>query len=141
STRWGRQRALDGHPLPFALHYVAVGNREQLFDAIRAAYPSLEIIATADLKGRTPNLIDEHVYRRSEDEMAAHANDYDSRPRTGPKFMTGEWAAVDGHSGLSMSDAIGYAAWMTGIERNADLVAMSAWRTDLLGFDEFGKHG
>lgn len=58
----------------------------------RAKYPRLKIISTTATPSSRPDVIDEHYYRRSEDEMASHAHDYDARPRTGPKVFVGEWA-------------------------------------------------
>jgi len=168
-TTWGGRRARDGHPAPFKLQYVEVGNEDtfdrqagsydgrfaQFFDAIKAKYPQLQVIATMNVNGRTPDVIDEHYYRRSEDEMASHAHDYDARPRTGPKVFVGEWATRVGEPTPNMSAALGDAAWMTGMERNSDLVVMSCyaplfvnvnkggmqWRTDLIGYDTLSSYG
>jgi alpha-N-arabinofuranosidase len=168
-TKWGARRAKDGHPAPFPLEYVEIGNEDnfdkepgsyegrfaQFFDAIKAKYPKLQVIATMKVNGRTPDVIDEHYYRRSEDEMASHAHDYDARPRTGPKVFVGEWATRVGEPTPNMSAAIGDAAWMTGMERNSDLVIMSCyaplfvnvnpgamqWKTDLIGYDAMTSYG
>jgi alpha-N-arabinofuranosidase len=168
-TTWGARRAKDGHPAPFKLQYVEVGNEDQFdrqpgsydtrfaqfFDAIRAKYPQLKVIATAATPSRTPDVIDEHYYRRSEDEMAFHSHDYDARPRTGPKVFVGEWATRVGEPTPTMSAALGDAAWMTGMERNSDLVIMSSyaplfvnvnpggmqWKTDLIGYDAMSSYG
>jgi alpha-N-arabinofuranosidase len=169
STTWGARRARDGHPAPFPLEYVEVGNEDQFdrqpgsydgrfaqfFDAIRSKYPKLKVIATTPVTFRTPDVIDEHYYRRSEDEMAAHAHDYDARPRSGPKVFVGEWATRVGEPTPNMSAALGDATWMTGMERNSDLVIMSSyaplfvnvnkggmqWRTDLIGYDAMNSYG
>jgi alpha-N-arabinofuranosidase len=169
STTWGARRAKDGHPAPLNLQYIEVGNEDnfdrqagsydgrfaQFYDAIKAKYPILQVIATMPVKGRTPDVMDEHYYRRSEDEMAALAHDYDSRPRTGPKVFVGDWATRVGDPTPNMSAALGDAAWMTGMERNSDLVIMSCyaplfvnvnpggmqWRTDLIGYDTLSSYG
>lgn len=169
NTTWGARRGRDGHPAPFHLEYVEVGNEDQFdreagsyearfaqfFDAIKAKYPQLKVIATATVTMRTPDVIDEHYYRRSEDEMAAHANDYDTRRRAGPKVFVGEWATRVGNPTPTMSAALGDAAWMIGMERNADLVIMEAyaplfvnvnkgamqWVTDLIGYDTMNSYG
>ena len=100
-------------------------------------------------------MLDEHYYRRSEDEMASHSHDYDARPRTGPKVFVGEWATRVGAPTPNMSAALGDAAWMTNMERNSDLVIMSAyaplfvnvnpggmqWPTDLIGYDALNSYG
>jgi alpha-L-arabinofuranosidase len=170
-TTWGARRAKDGHPKPFPLSYVEIGNEDnfdrrdggtydgrfaQFFDAIKAKYPQLEVIATMPVKGRTPDLVDEHYYRSSEEDMASHAHDYDSRPRgSGPKVMVGEWATRVGRPTPNMSGALGDAAWMTGMERNSDLVVLSSyaplfvnvnpggmqWPTDLIGFNGMSSYG
>ncbi len=171
-TKWGAQRARDGHPAPFVLNYIEVGNEDwfdrsgsydgrfaQFFDAIKAKYPNLQLIATTPVKSRVPDLVDEHYYRSQED-MEAHALDYDRRPRTGPKIFVGEWATRVGSPTPNMAGALGDAAWMTGMERNSDLVVISSyaplfvnvsrvtgpdhslqWRTDLIGYDALRNYG
>ncbi|MEP6715459.1 MAG: alpha-L-arabinofuranosidase C-terminal domain-containing protein [Terriglobia bacterium] len=169
NTTWGARRAKDGHPAPFKLEYVEIGNEDsfdrqagsydgrftQFYDAIKKAYPRLQIIATTKVTTRQPDLLDEHYYRNSEEEMASHAHDYDARPRTGPKVFVGEWATRVGDPTPNMSAALGDAAWMIGMERNSDLVLMSCyaplfvnvnkgamqWRTDLIGYDTMTSYG
>ena len=169
-TVWGARRAKDGHPAPFPLNYVEVGNEDnfdrqagsyegrftQFFDAIKAKYPLLKVISSASVTtARALDVVDEHYYRNSEDEMASHAHDYDARPRTGPKVFVGEWATRVGDPTPNMSAALGDAAWMTGMERNSDLVIMSSyaplfvnvskgamqWHTDLIGYDGLKSYG
>ena len=171
-TTWGARRAKDGHPKPFPLEYVEVGNEDnfdradggtydarfaQFFDAIRAKYPKLQVISTAgSAKTRTADLIDEHLYPNSEDDMANRAHQFDNRPRGGPqKVFVGEWATRVGEPTPNMSGALGDAAWMTGMERNSDLVLMSSyaplfvnvnpggmqWKTDLIGYNTLDSYG
>jgi alpha-N-arabinofuranosidase len=169
-STWGARRAKDGHPAPFPLTYLEIGNEDnfdragggtydgrftQFYDAIKAKYPKLQLIATAPVTTRTPDVVDEHYYRNSEDLMASTAHMYDSRPRTGPKVFVGEWATRVGAPTPNMSAALGDAAWMTGMERNSDLVIMSSyaplfvnvnkdamqWRTDLIGYDTLSSFG
>ena len=172
NTVWGARRALDGHPAPFPLRYVEVGNEDQFdrsgsydgrftqfFDAIKAKYPQLQIIATTKTKTREPDVIDEHYYR-SQEEMEAHAYDYDRRSRTNQtKVFVGEWATRVGSPTPNMAGALGDAAWMTGMERNSDLVIMFCyaplfvnvsdlgkgrsmqWKTDLIGYDALNSYG
>jgi alpha-N-arabinofuranosidase len=170
TTTWGSKRARDGHPEPFPLTYVEIGNEDnfdragggtydarftQIYDALKGRYPRLQYIATARVTTRNPDVIDEHYYRNSEDLMASTAHMYDTRPRTGPKVFVGEWATRVGVPTPNMSAALGDAAWMTGMERNSDLVIMSAyaplfvnvnpggmqWRTDLIGYDTLTSYG
>ncbi|MFZ0827046.1 MAG: alpha-L-arabinofuranosidase C-terminal domain-containing protein [Verrucomicrobiia bacterium] len=168
NTTWGARRARDGHPTPFPITYVEIGNEDwfdrsgsyndrfaQFFDAIKSKFPNLQIIATTPVTSREPDLVDEHYYR-SQMEMEAHALDYDSRSRTNKtKIFVGEWATRAGSPTPNMGGALGDAAWMTGLERNSDLVLMSSyaplfvnvnpggmqWRTDLIGYDTLKSYG
>jgi alpha-N-arabinofuranosidase len=176
NTQGGALRARDGHPAPFKLHYVEIGNEDwfdragtysarfdQFYDAIKAKYPQLQIIATTRVTNRQPDVIDEHYYRAAPHDMESHANDYDSRPRTGPKVFVGEWATRLGSPTPNISGALGDAAWMIGMERNSDLVILSCyaplfvnvsdltntnrvgrsmqWPTDLIGYDALNSYG
>jgi alpha-L-arabinofuranosidase len=172
STKWGAQRARDGHPTPLKLRYVEIGNEDwfdrsgsyegrfaQFYDAIKAKYPQLQIIATTKVKTRIPDLLDEHYYR-SQEEMELHALDYDKYSRTNhTKIFCGEWATRVGSPTPNMAGALGDAAWMTGMERNSDIVLISCyaplfvnvsdlgrggsmqWRTDLIGYDALNSYG
>ncbi|HEY3863780.1 MAG TPA: alpha-L-arabinofuranosidase C-terminal domain-containing protein [Verrucomicrobiae bacterium] len=168
STTWGARRAKDGHPAPFPLRYVEIGNEDffdrsrsydgrfaQFYDAIKAKYPSLQIIATDRIHSRAPDLQDEHYYR-SQEQMESHAHDYDKYSRTNhTKIFCGEWATRVGSPTPNMAGALGDAAWMTGMERNSDLVVMSCyaplfvnvspgamqWKTDLIGYDALNSYG
>ncbi len=166
--KWGALRARDGHRAPFPLTYVELGNEDnfdragtydaryaQFYDAIKARYPKLQLIATSPVKSRIPDIVDEHYYRNSEDQMASTAHMYDQRPRNGPAIFVGEWATRVGEPTPNMSAALGDAAWMTGMERNSDLVIMSSyaplfvnvnpgamqWRTDLIGYNALYSYG
>jgi len=168
NTPWGAQRARDGHPAPFALNYVEIGNEDwfdksgsyderftQFFDAIKAKHPQLQVIATTKVKSRVPDLLDEHYYR-SPEEMQLHALDYDTYSRTNhTKIFCGEWATRVGSPTPNMAAALGDAAWMTGLERNSDIVLMASyaplfvnvnhgamqWRPDLIGYNAINSYG
>ncbi len=167
ATKWGGQRAHDGHPEPFPLHYVEIGNEDffdksgsydgrftQFYRAIKARYPDLQLIATTKVKTITPDVLDEHYYRRAE-EMFANAGQYDTADRNGPKIFVGEWATREGTPTPDMNAALGDAAWMTGLERNSDVIIMSCyaplfvnvnpggmqWATDLIGYDALRSYG
>ena len=172
STKWGAQRVKDGHPNPLTLHYVEVGNEDwfdrsgsydgryaQFYDAIKAKYPQLKLIATAPVKSRTPDLIDEHYYR-SEEEMESQSFMYDTRDRSvKTKIFVGEWATRVGSPTPNMAGALGDAAWMCCLERNADIVLMHCyaplfvnvsdlgaghsmqWKSDLIGYDALNSYG
>ncbi len=167
-TQWGARRIKDGHRAPFALRYVEIGNEDnfdplpvynarfaKFYDAIRAKYPGLQIIATrADVTSRRPDVIDDHYYRSAQ-AMAADAAHYDRYARSGPKIFVGEWASVEGRPTPTMKAALGDAAWLTGLERNSDLVIMEAyapllvnvnpgaaqWPTNLIGYDALRAYG
>jgi alpha-N-arabinofuranosidase len=153
TTKWGAQRAKDGHPKPFKMQYVEVGNEDwfdrsgpdrkgtydgrfaQFYDAIKQKYPQLKVISSTGyeqppdlwVKSRTPDLVDEHFYRSME-EMMAQAFRYDSYGRTnGPQIFCGEWATRVGSPTPNMSGALGDAAWMTCMERNSDIVLLSCY--------------
>ena len=171
STKWGAQRAKDGHPAPFPLHYIEIGNEDWLDRsgsyevryppfalALRKKYPQYKLIATAPLKkwapGTEPDVIDDHYYKSPAD-MFAMVHHYDDAPRNGPKIFVGEWATRSGSPTPNFGDALGDAALMTSMERNSDLIVMAAyapllvnvnpgamqWSTDLIGFDAMTSYG
>ena len=166
-SKWGAERAKDGHPAPFPLHYVEVGNEDQFdrshsydgrfaqfYRAIKQRYPNLQIIATAPVKGVTPDVIDEHYYM-SAVESFAQAHHYDNASRSGPKVFVGEWATREGDPTPNLEAALADAAWLTGLERNSDLVIMASyaplfvnvnpggmqWSTDLIGYNALSSYG
>jgi alpha-N-arabinofuranosidase len=165
STKWGAERARDGHPAPFALHYIEVGNEdyldksgsyparyEQFAEALKKRYPQYKLISTdGNSEYATKvnaDLSDEHYYKSPADMMAL-VHHYDNAPRNGPKIFVGEWATRSGSPTPNFGDALGDAAWMTSMERNSDLILMASyapllvnvspggmeWPTDLIGFD------
>jgi alpha-L-arabinofuranosidase len=167
TTVWGARRAADGHPDPFPLEFVEVGNEDffdgsgsydarfaQFFDAIKAAHPELQVIATAQVASRKPDVLDEHFYTtpRAFQRMATR---YDSFDRTGPKIFVGEYASIEGRPTPDLNAALGDAAWLTGLERNSDLVVMvayapilvnvnpgaSQWPVNLIGYDALRSYG
>ena len=170
NTKWGAERAKDGHPAPFPLRYIEIGNEDE-FDksgsydarfaqfalALRKKYPQYKLIATTPVKekeGAEPDVIDDHYYKSPSD-MFALVHHYDDAPRTGPKVFVGEWATRSGSPTPNMGDALGDAAWMTSMERNSDLIVMASyapllvnvnpgamqWATDLIGYDAEKSYG
>ncbi len=173
STQWGARRIKDGHPAPFKLSYVEVGNEDwsgtqyderftAFFDAIRQKYPKLKIIATAEVQSRVPDLVDDHYYRKSR-VMMSDSGHYDSANRSGHKTFVGEWASTD-HTPWSVvpanptpthMEALGDAAWLVGLERNADHVLLQCyaplltninpkgaqWGVNLIGYDGLTSYG
>jgi alpha-L-arabinofuranosidase len=167
TTTWGKERAKDGHPAPFNIQYVEIGNEDyfdrsrsydgrfaQFYDAIKAKYPDLQVIATAPVRSRKPDVLDEHFYRSAR-AMERDVHHYDRYDRNGPKVFVGEWATREGNPTPNLNAALGDAAWMIGMERNADIVVMHCyaplfvnvspgamqWATDLIGYDALSCFG
>ena len=174
STRWGAERARDGHPAPFPLYYVEVGNEEyhdqsgtydarfaQFYRAIKQAYPDIQVVATAPVHTVRPDILDDndhalhtHFYRTAQ-QFFQDVHRYDNYDRSGPKILVGEWATREGSPTTNLGAALGDAAWMTGLERNSDIVIMASyaplfvnvspgamqWPSDLIGFDALTSYG
>jgi alpha-L-arabinofuranosidase len=162
TSKWGALRAKNGHPEPFPLHFVSIGNENwgpiyeeryaRFYDAIKARYPQIQLIATAPVKSRPIDILDEHYYSTPE-WFILNANLYDRYDRTGPKILVGEYAVTAKCGTGNLRAAIAEAAFMTGIERNADIVVMAAyaplfvnvndrtWNPDLIGFDSARCYG
>jgi len=139
STKWGAERVKNGHPAPFQLHYVEIGNEDwfdrsgsydgrysQYYKAIKAKYPDLQLIATAPIKSMKPDVLDEHFYMSAE-KSYSDATHYDKTDRNGPKIFVGEWATREGEPTPNLQAALGDSAWMTGMERNSDIIIMSCY--------------
>lgn len=170
STKWGAVRAKDGHPAPFPLHYIEIGN-EDFFDrsgsydarfaqfakALHHQYPQYKLIATTPVKetepDAQPDVLDDHYYKTSGD-MLDFTTHYDNAPRTGPKIFVGEWATLSGVPTPNWGGALADAAWMTSMERNSDLIVMasyapmlvninpgaSQWGTNMIGYDALNSY-
>jgi alpha-N-arabinofuranosidase len=190
TTKWGAQRAKDGHPEPFKLNYVEVGNEDwfdksnsyqgryaQFHDAIKAKYPQLKIISSVgneqpkelQVSSRTPDVVDEHYYRSADEFIKSGPTQYEQYSREKrPEIFVGEWAAhEDGKirpwsreakkqpPTPNMKVALGDAAFMASMERNADLIIMNCyaplfinvnpgawqWRPNLIGYDALTSYG
>ena len=174
TTEWGARRAKDGHPSPFKLTYVEIGNEDFLnngtatyrgpegrfamfYNAIKAKYPNIQVIATTN-PGVPHDVIDNHHYM-SPNTAIRNAHIYDNANRNGPKIFEGEWASQESGGGRGLTPsfqcALSDAAFLTGLERNADIVIMtcyaplftrmnpggSQWNTDLIGYDTLTSFG
>jgi alpha-L-arabinofuranosidase len=163
---WGAMRAAAGHPAPFNLKYLEIGNenggdiyreRWPLFvQAIHAKYPYIQFIANHWAGGYPhspmPDIVDEHFYDTPEWFMR-NADHYDKYDRHGPKIFVGEYAVTKNCGLGNLRGAIGEAAFMTGLERNSDVVCMAsyapllvnlnhrAWNPDLINFDSAKWYG
>jgi len=182
SSPWGAKRAAMGHPAPFNLKLLGVGNEQwgpqyierfALFEKVLGQkHPEITLIASADPNFRSDNFpwqsdrlrelkadfIDEHFYQPP-DWFLKNVGRYDSYPRTGPKIFVGEYAAHVPSAGpqnmrpSTLEAALAEAVFMTGFERNADVVQMSAfapllahvdawqWTPNLIWFDNLRSFG
>jgi alpha-N-arabinofuranosidase len=185
-SRWGRVRVQMGHPEPFGLKYLGIGNeqwgpqyieRYKVFEkALREKYPNIKLIAGCGSEPEIfpngpaeieylwsqwrvlkPDIVDEHFYRRYPRffDLLTH---YDSYDRQGPKIFVGEYAAMS-HGVASPENrnnlicALAEAAFLTGLERNGDVVTMTAyaplsahvdawqWKPNLIWFDNLSCFG
>jgi alpha-L-arabinofuranosidase len=165
---WGGLRAKAGHPAPFNLKYMEVGNENGgphyaerwalVVNAIRAKYPDMQLITTSSLQDGShphtprPDIVDEHYYETPESFMR-RADQYDKYDRNGPKIFVGEYAVTQNAGKGNLRAAIGEAAFMTGMERNSDVVTLAsyaplfvnlnhrAWNPDMINFDSANWYG
>ncbi|MDA0178437.1 alpha-L-arabinofuranosidase [Mesoflavibacter profundi] len=181
STKWGKLRTEMGHPKPFNLKYIGIGNeqwgevyieRYKVFhEAIKAKYPDIIIVSGSgpfpdgdqfeygweQLKQMNAEIVDEHYYK-SPEWFLENAGRYDSYDRKGPKVFAGEYAAhpkevEDGPKENNWQGALAEAAFMTGLERNADVVTLTSyaplmahidafqWAPDLIWFNNLEAYG
>ena len=153
TSKYGAMRARNGHPEPFGIEYLEIGNEnnqpdprqqsdhyyeryEQFYKAIRSKYPEMKIIGNVVAWGddnpkwnsKLPvDLLDEHYYR-SPDWFAAAFHKYDSYDRQGPKVYVGEYAVTNGYGKLgNMNAALGEAVYMMGMENNSDVVELASY--------------
>ena len=175
NTTWGKVRAEMGHPEPFNLKYIGVGNEQwgpeypehlvPFVTAIRKVYPEMLIIGSSgpdsegkqfdylwpEMKNIKVDLVDEHFYR-PEEWFLAQGSRYDNYDRKGPKVFAGEYACHGkGKKYNHFNAALLEAAFMTGLERNADIVHMATyaplfahvegwqWRPDMIWFDNLNS--
>jgi alpha-L-arabinofuranosidase len=165
NTVWGGLRARNGHPEPFNLKYLEIGNenggpayheRYALFyREIKARHPGMNLIANewGGLPKSAPvEIVDEHYYSNPEF-FIQQAHRYDTYKRNGPKVFVGEYAVTQGCGQGNLRGAVGEAAFMTGMERNSDVVVMASyaplfvnvnhkrWNPDLINFDSARAYG
>jgi len=180
-TKWGLLRTQLGHPAPFNLKLMGVGNeqwgpqyieRYKFFaKAIKARYPTIKLINSVGpdpdgdrfnflndtLRKMNADILDEHYYR-SPEWFTQNAKRYDNYDRNGPKIFSGEYAAqsvgiASGENRNNWKCAVSEAAFMTGLERNADVVNMASyaplfahiegwqWTPNLIWFDNLNSYG
>ncbi|MCM1522725.1 MAG: carbohydrate binding domain-containing protein [Muribaculaceae bacterium] len=171
TSTWGALRSEMGHPAPFGLKYLAIGNEQwdslyverlsKFVDVLRESHPEIKIVGSAgpkpsgseydylwpEMKRLGVDLVDEHYYC-PEDWFLSNASRYDNYDRRGPKVFAGEYACHSkGYKRNNFNAALCEAAFMTGLERNADVVRMATyaplfahvdgwqWRPDMIWFD------
>ena len=165
TSTWGKFRTRNGHPKPFNLKFLEIGNENGgdayaerwglMAKAIHAKYPGIKLIANnwgGYPKDPMPEIKDEHYYSNP-DWFVWNANKYDSYDRNGPKVFVGEYAVTDETGKGNLRGAIGEAVWMIGMERNSDVVVMAAyapllcnsnhkaWPINLINFDSKSWYG
>lgn len=181
NTTWGKRRMKLGHPEPFNLKFIGVGNEQwgqEYFEryalfakAIKAKYPEFNIVsgtgpfaegelfeaAEKSLTALKPEIVDEHYYKKPQ-WFRENATRYDHYDRNRYKIFGGEYAAQSVSTGSPLNKntwecALSEAAFMTGLERNADVVYMSSyaplfahvnrwqWTPDLIWFDNLSSFG
>jgi len=181
TTKWGKVRADMGHPDPFNLKMMGVGNenwgpqyieRLKIFQkAIKEKYPNIKLVTSSgtdpngdrfdllnsELRKAKVDIIDEHYYRKPE-WFFDNAARYDNYDRNGPKIFCGEYAGQSEKVGIiesknNLRTAIAEAAFLTGLERNADVVSMASyaplfahvdgwqWAPDLIWVDNLRSAG
>ncbi len=171
TSKWGEVRAEMGHPKPFGLKYIGIGNEQwgEIFpkhlaafkEAFDKKYPEIQIIGSSgpyadgeefdylwgEMKKLDVDLVDEHYYKDPK-WFLNNANRYDNYSRKGPKVFAGEYAChVQPEKKNSFYAALCEASFLTGIERNADLVRLATyaplfahvdawqWKPDMIWFD------
>ncbi len=181
TSKWGKLRAEMGHPAAFNLKLLGIGNEqwdEQYVErykffvkALKSKHPEIELVSSSgpspdggrfdylwtELKKEKADIIDEHYYKEP-NWFFNNASRYDNYDRKGPKVFAGEYAAHSKEEPASESrnswlSALAEAAFMTGLERNADVVKMASyaplfahveawqWRPDLIWFDNLRAVG
>ncbi|MED6211294.1 aspartate-semialdehyde dehydrogenase-like protein [Stylosanthes scabra] len=168
TLKWGSLRAAMGHPEPFDLKYVAVGNEDcgkknyrgnylKFFSAIRSAYPDIQIISNCDASSKPldhlADLYDHHVYTNASN-MFVGATVFDRASRSGPKAFVSEYAVIGSDAGTgSLRAALAEAGFLIGLERNSDVVHMVSyaplfvntndrrWNPDAIVFNSYQLYG
>ena len=150
TSKWGAERAKNGHPVPFGMKMLQIGNenggpeynkRYALFyDAIKAKYPHIRVVACDWFglpKSRPLNIIDSHHYG---DPMSflTQTERFDNYNRSGPKVYFGEYAVTQQSGKGNLQAAVAEAAFMMGLERNSDVVTMASYAPLLVNSDWVG---
>ncbi|XP_045795310.1 alpha-L-arabinofuranosidase 1-like isoform X2 [Trifolium pratense] len=168
TSQWGSLRASMGHPEPFDLRFVGVGNEDcgkynylgnylKFYEAIKRTYPDIQIISNCDGSDQPLNhpadLYDFHIYANSKDMFSKYTK-FDNAPRSGPKAFVSEYAVQKEDAGAgSLLAAVAEAAFLIGLEKNSDIVQMVAyaplflntndrrWIPDAIVFNSYQNYG
>lgn len=157
STYYGAMRAANGHEAPFAMKYIEVGNEnrgpeyyvryKKFYDAIKAKYPQIQVVANEHVEnqGLKADVVDDHMFNAAE-YFITNDDFFESYDRSDPAIFFGEFSVTVGKT-ASLYAALAEAAFITGIERNQDVVKLisyaplfkdtrySAWEPDMICYD------
>lgn len=137
-SKWGRLRASMGHPEPFKMTYLEIGNENwgpdyekrynMIYKKVKELYPQIKTIANEHVEknGCPAECVDEHFYNTTEF-FAERVNYYDDYDRKGPKIFVGEVAVNEGNYMGQLYAALGEAAFLMGIEKNQDIVTLASY--------------
>ena len=163
-SKWGRLRASMGHPEPFKMTYLEIGNENwgpdyekrynMIYKKVKELYPQIKTIANEHVEknGCPAECVDEHFYNTTEF-FAERVNYYDDYDRKGPKIFVGEVAVNEGNYMGQLYAALGEAAFLMGIEKNQDIVTLAsyaplfenvnyrAWYPNLIRFNNHQSFG
>lgn len=144
-SEWGGKRAAAGHPEPFDLKYVEIGNENfgpdyeaiypQFHRALKAAYPGIVTIANTYLPDAPLEIVDEHYFETVE-WFVKNAGRFDGYDRKGPRVYVGEYAVRECDGAGRLAGAVAEAAFTAGMERNADIVVMTSYAPSFLSIDD-----
>jgi len=136
TSAMGAQRAANGHPAPFKIKYVEIGNENRgpdyqrhykvFYDAIKARYPQIRTIANTRMPDMPVEFVDDHFYVNPS-RFFNMANQYDTAGRNGPKIYVGEYAVNQGVGAGNLLGALSEAVFMLNMEKNSDVVKMCSY--------------
>jgi len=164
STPMGKKRSEAGHPAPFKMTYIEIGNEnygpdyfvryKKFYDVLKARYPEIIFISNThtELQGLPTEIADEHYYN-TPDFFAENVYKYDNYDRKGPEIFVGEYAVNQGTKPGTIRNALCEAIFLTGVENNQDIVTLTAyaplfenvdyraWGPNLIVFDNHRTYG
>lgn len=163
-TPMGRLRAAAGHPEPFRMTYVEIGNENigpeyleryrRFYDELKKCYPQIQFIANihVEVEGHPADIVDEHYYNTAE-YFARQFHMFDEYDRSGPKIFVGEYAVTNGNDVGNLRSAIAESMFLMGIENNQDIISLTSyaplfnhvsytsWTPDLIAYNNHASYG